>query len=397
MYGSVSIKSALVKHNDAWSNYATRILPLYRPEQGVKKSMDYGHFAIIEDFLSLNEFMEIVKRLPENAAMDVVFGDYKVRVEGYLMEGYQYDSGEDYLGIGWFFERYHYRPSSNPLVPKEPLVSSGLPLFPRVHDAIKECIGVDLSRYSDSYGLLICLPNYDARIQEVKIGTTEVSLRIQALEVNEKDLVGKTYFEGDGKIMHEDISFENGFGQANLGFNPYRLHFTLTSKVTNEIIDKRDIYLSWQTLPRGVVVDIPEYEILEMIQHGETETLEYKEGIGKPEEFAETAVAFANSSGGIILLGVDNHAKVVGVTDPKIEDSIANVLRSHCEEPVKYTADRRKLSEKDVIIVRVEEGKDKPYFVRDRGPYVRANGTDRIMTRYELDEIYRGKYSTIRY
>jgi len=399
-YSGVSIKSALVKRDDAWWNYATKILPLHRSEQGVKKSMNYGNFALIEDFLSLSEFIEIIKKLPYDASVEIVLGDHKVRVEGHFVDGYKYDSGDDYLGIGWFFERYQYRPNSNPSNPKEPLVSSELPLFPRVHDAINEFIGIDLSRYSDSYGLLICLPNYGARIQEFRIGTTVVSIKVQALEVNEKDLVGKSYFEGEGKTMHQDILFENSSGQATLGFNPDRLHIALISRTTNEMIDRRDIYLSWQTLPRGVVVDIPEYEIMEMIQHGETETLEYKEGLGKPEEFAETVVAFANGIGGIVLLGVDDHAKVVGMTDPRIEDTIANVLRSHCEEPVEYNVERRKLGQREVIIIRVDEGEDKPYFVRDRGPYVRANGTDRIMSRYELDEIYREKYSeqsTLRY
>ena len=45
------------------------------------------------------------------------------------------------------------------------------------------------------------------------------------------------------------------------------------------------------------------------------------------------------------------------------------------------------------MVIRVEEGRDKPYFVRERGPYIRANATDRIATRYEMDEIYRQKQS----
>lgn len=51
------------------------------------------------------------------------------------------------------------------------------------------------------------------------------------------------------------------------------------------------------------------------------------------------------------------------------------------------------LEEKDIVIVRVEEGRDKPYFVRERGPYIRAHATNRIMTRQEMDEIYEQKQS----
>ena len=44
---------------------------------------------------------------------------------------------------------------------------------------------------------------------------------------------------------------------------------------------------------------------------------------------------------------------------------------------------------KNVIVLTVFEGKDKPYQVKDKGFYLRMQGTNRLMTRYELDEIYR--------
>ena len=154
-----------------------------------------------------------------------------------------------------------------------------------------------------------------------------------------------------------------------------------------------DIILSWERLPKGVIIDVPEYEIKELIRHGETETVEFKGKIGKPQEFVETIVAFANTKGGILLLGVDDHSKVVGIPENGYEDTITNILRSHCSPQVKCEISRRQLDEKDIIVIRVEEGKDKPYFVRDKGPYIRANATDRIATRYEIDEIYRPKQS----
>ena len=40
-------------------------------------------------------------------------------------------------------------------------------------------------------------------------------------------------------------------------------------------------------------------------------------------------------------------------------------------------------------IIRVKEGKDKPYSHRQLGIYVRSRGTDRRATRTDLDPIYR--------
>ena len=46
---------------------------------------------------------------------------------------------------------------------------------------------------------------------------------------------------------------------------------------------------------------------------------------------------------------------------------------------------------KPVVMVTVAEGKDKPYQVKEKGFYLRMQGTNRLMTRYELDEFYRFK------
>ena len=48
-----------------------------------------------------------------------------------------------------------------------------------------------------------------------------------------------------------------------------------------------------------------------LVKKGESEILEFKEGFDK--ETIETAVAFANTKGGTILIGVADKGKVKGV------------------------------------------------------------------------------------
>ena len=396
-YGSVLVKSAIVKSDGVWKNSVTKILPLHKSDTYVpKEKLDYRNFALFEDIISLDSLIEIIKKLPEKGSSTITLGDYEVLVEGEsLQNGYEYDSGEEYLSVGWFFERYHYRSPSRSH-PKEPIVSKNLPLFPDSRTAINERIGIDIARYSDLYGIVICLPKYGAKIEEVNIGSTEIRLKIQPKDIGIENVIGKLYCERGKEKKHIDIEFEEKTGIASVGFKPDSLYVALVSKTDNEILDSRRYYSSWESLPKGVVIDIPEYEIRELIRHGETETVEFKEKIGKPEELAETVVAFANGRGGIILLGVDDHSKVVGLAEVRYEDTITNILRSHCTPQIKCEISRRQLDEKDIIVIRVEEGRDKPYFVRERGPYIRANATDRIATRYEMDEIYRQKQSGYR-
>ena len=394
MYGDILIKSAIVRHKGEWWNLVTKILPLHRLKKGTKSEMNYGDFVLIEEVFSIDQFEKIIKKFPEDNTTEITIGNYKIHFEGGFEQKRFYDSGTDYLGIEWPFNKYHYRARSSLPYPTKPLVSTKLPLFPDARYAIKKTMKIDLARYSD-YGAIICLPNYSARIREVKIGATKLSIVVETLEIDEKDILGKVYCERNGNVKQGDIHFTNKSGCFTVGFKPDYVQIALISKISDEMLDERRFGLRWPSLPLGVIIDIPDYEIRELIKHGESETVEFKEKIGKPEEFAETVVAFANTRGGIILLGVDDQARIVGVTDSNLEQTINNILRSHCEPPIKYRVEKRRLDEKDVFIIRVEEGKDKPYIVRNRGPYVRANATDRLATRYELDEFYREKQSTI--
>lgn len=393
-YGSVLVKSAIVKHNDIWENSVTLILPLYKSDHYTPKDkLDYGDLILFEELISLNKLTELIKKLPENGIVKVTLGGYEVQVNGeYFQNGYKYDSGEEYLNVNWFFERYHYRGRSR-IQPKEPLVSKDLPLFPDFEDAINQYMGIDMRRYSEAYGILVCLPKYGARIEEVNIGSNETTIKVQPKETTIENLIGKLYCKKGKEVKHADIEFKDDTGVAVIGFMPDQMYLTLISKIDNQVVDRRRYYSSWESLSKGVIIDVPGYEIKELIRHGESETVEFKQKIGKPEKIAETVVAFANNRGGVILFGIGDSSDVIGLAKDKHGETITNILRSHCNPQIKYEINQRQLEEKDIIIVHVEEGKDKPYFVRERGPYIRAHATNRVMTRQEMDEIYKKKQS----
>jgi ATP-dependent DNA helicase RecG len=135
-----------------------------------------------------------------------------------------------------------------------------------------------------------------------------------------------------------------------------------------------------------------------LIEQGESNTLEFKRQIearqGNIDEFVESIVAFANAKGGIILLGVDDDTTIHGLSDKDSEERISSIVRSHCIPEPKYECMKRMLGEKEILLIKVEEGSDKPYTVWQKGIFIRAGSSDRIAERYELDEIYRQKTGT---
>ena len=61
-------------------------------------------------------------------------------------------------------------------------------------------------------------------------------------------------------------------------------------------------------------------EIKRLVARGEGRHLEFKRRVPEPERVAKEVVAFANSGGGRLLLGVDDDGTIVGVRDSEEEE-----------------------------------------------------------------------------
>lgn len=387
MYKSFLVKSFIHKHKPSWKNIVTKIVPLSSLDtRDHQKKLDYADFALVEEVVSLSNVLKMIE-VPEKSSQTIVIGGYEVEFENeYWSKVYTYDSGEGPFDVDWYCEVYRLGgPTLN--IGHEALVAVDLPVFPDRRKVIKDFVGIDVDHFSDAKGIILCLPNYGARIKELNIGSTELKIEIEENTEKSDNIVGKVYCEKDQEVKKGDVNFINKFGSINIGFKPDYLYFALISRMNADILDRRQFGKDWD-LQKGVVVDIPHYQLKELIKNGETDTVEFKADVGKPEDFAETVVAFANGRGGIIIVGVDDNSNVVGLGNRDYKDIITKILRSRIEPPPNFRFDERKIDEKRLIILLIEEGRDKPYILRDKGPYVRAGATDRIATRYELDEFY---------
>ncbi|MCK4357240.1 MAG: putative DNA binding domain-containing protein [Candidatus Cloacimonetes bacterium] len=117
-------------------------------------------------------------------------------------------------------------------------------------------------------------------------------------------------------------------------------------------------------------------ELALILQEGEGYFTEFKEGLsGVDKDF----VAFANSSGGKVLIGVTDDGKVKGITiTNRIKSEIQNIARN-CDPGVKLFVK----SFENILIVEVREGEDKPYKCSS-GFYKRIGATSQKMTRNEI-------------
>ena len=97
----------------------------------------------------------------------------------------------------------------------------------------------------------------------------------------------------------------------------------------------------------------------------ETENMEFKAQF--TEEIYKEVIAFANTDGGIIYVGIDNNGNAIGLTDVDQEYTrITNGIRDAIVPDVTMFA-RFSIQDNKVVRITVSEGANKPYFLKGKG------------------------------
>ena len=131
---------------------------------------------------------------------------------------------------------------------------------------------------------------------------------------------------------------------------------------------------------------ISESRLKELIDEGESETIEFKEKFNK--EAIKTIGALANTSGGFILVGINRHGKIVGtMTSKETEKDWVNRI-SHLSEPTLIPKVQSiKIEDKLVVVLSIKEFSQKPVSIRGRF-YRRVGTSNRVMTPSEISEMH---------
>lgn len=120
--------------------------------------------------------------------------------------------------------------------------------------------------------------------------------------------------------------------------------------------------------------------LLQLIGGGETSRVQFKENIANPLSAAQELVAFANTEGGQIIVGVaDKTGAITGLSFEDIQ-RISNLLVNAASEGVKppltIKTESVEISGKKVLVVTVPGGAHKPYKDKDGLIFVK-NGPDK--------------------
>lgn len=129
--------------------------------------------------------------------------------------------------------------------------------------------------------------------------------------------------------------------------------------------------------------------ICELLKQGENAAIEFKEVNVRSESLAKEMVAFANTQGGTLLLGVSDNGEILGISDNKNhEEYLANIARNNVIPALDIGIEKITLENKTIIAVIIPKGKDKPYQTLNNQFLIRIGSTNRVATQAELMRLF---------
>ena len=127
-------------------------------------------------------------------------------------------------------------------------------------------------------------------------------------------------------------------------------------------------------------------DLKQRITHGENTTTEFKENFD--QEVIETAVAFANTNGGIILIGVSDNGEIRGITIGKETlRNWSNRIAQATEPRVTPEMQPVDIEEKSVLLIRIAESSLRPVSVKGVC-YKRVGNSNRVMSPQEIAQMH---------
>jgi len=132
----------------------------------------------------------------------------------------------------------------------------------------------------------------------------------------------------------------------------------------------------------------------------ESKTLEYKRDLSSPDRIMRTLVAFANSAGGTLVVGVDDDHSIVGIIDPLIEENaLANMVMNSIYPLLVPEIDIVTIASRQLLVANVYPAGQRPYHVlKDglpQGVYVRLGSSNVQADQWTIAELRRQSEGTV--
>jgi hypothetical protein len=143
------------------------------------------------------------------------------------------------------------------------------------------------------------------------------------------------------------------------------------------------------------------HHITKLIAEGEHQRLDFKFEIADAHKIARTLVAFANTDGGRLLVGVKDNGVLAGVRSEEEYYMVEAAAKMYCKPPVEFTVKDWNLNKKTILEVIILKSASRPHFAlqKEGNPvaYHRVKDQNFVVNRillrvWKLENAPRGVY-----
>lgn len=115
----------------------------------------------------------------------------------------------------------------------------------------------------------------------------------------------------------------------------------------------------------------------ELVKQGEGNRLEFKLKTNHPEKIVREIVAFANTDGGKLLIGVSDDRTIKGLKYiDEDEYLLTRAIEKYCSEGIEYDLERVPIGdEREVLVLNIQRSKQRPQYVLQEIDISKTNDT----------------------
>ncbi len=125
--------------------------------------------------------------------------------------------------------------------------------------------------------------------------------------------------------------------------------------------------------------------LIQAIQGGESKYLEFKVELPNSSTLAKTVIAFSNTGGGKLIIGVDDQCKIVGLKPDvdifELQDKVASMIYETCYPNILPDIYTTTIDDSLLLVIEVHRGNLLPYHVKNKqkneSVYIRVGATNR--------------------
>jgi ATP-dependent DNA helicase RecG len=136
-------------------------------------------------------------------------------------------------------------------------------------------------------------------------------------------------------------------------------------------------------------------DLTTLLQSQESKILEFKQDVVSHEGILKTLIAFANTSGGTLVIGVEDRTKhILGVKDPlDMEERLANIINDGISPRLVPNIEICSWRKTYLLLIEIYPSNSRPHFLKikglERGVYVRIGSTNRLADSVMIQELQR--------